>query len=248
MRRVAPLAAILATVALCSVGTVGAAHAQDGATEEAREYLRAGNGFFRIGDYQSALRQYAAGYEKRKSAVFLLNMGQCYRKLGDIAGACQAFTMWSGAAKADDPKRAQVEAVIAALHCHEEPAHADAEPLPAKPPEPTPVTLPKLVPNVAPNVALDVKAAPPRRTRLKRGGIALVALGAAEVVVGGTLLGLALQANRTVADPPPGWVYDAGFIARRDAMYPSGIVLCSIGIASVASGAALLGLARGTAR
>jgi hypothetical protein len=222
---------------------VGAAQAQDRATEEAREYLRAGNGFYRIGDYQSALRQYAAGYEKRKSAVFLLNMGQCYRKLGDLAGACQVFDRWSSEAKPEDPERAQVATLIESLHCGEEkteaiakPAHVDAEPVAAKPAEPTQVAAPRAV--------IDVAAPSPGRTRLQRGGIALFAIGAVELVVGGTLLALALQADRTVANPPNGWVYDAGFVARRDAMYPSGIVLCSVGVASVASGGVLVGLAR----
>jgi hypothetical protein len=170
-------------------------------------------------------------------------MGQCYRKLGDIAGACQAFAMWSSAAKADDPERAQVEAVIASLHCEKpeaiaKPARVEAEPVSAKPVEPTPVT--------APNLVLDVPARPSRRARLMRGGIALVALSAVELVVGGALIGLALQADRTIANPPRDWVYDAGLVARRDAMYPSGIVLCSIGVVSLASGAVLLGLARRT--
>src|SRR5262245_14145977 len=87
--------------------------------KQPRDYARAGNGFYRVGDYANALRQYAAAYERLRHPAFLVNMAQCYRQMNDRVRACETFMQWQREAPAADPLREQVTTMVASLGCEE---------------------------------------------------------------------------------------------------------------------------------
>src|SRR5262249_12840036 len=102
-----------------------------------------------------------------------------------------------------------------------------------------PVT-PALEPPPAESVTVVAATPPrPRHAGLRKVGIVLVAVGGVSVVLGATFIGLAVEANGTIANPPPGWVYDPGLDGRRGTMLPAGITLGVVGAASVVAGAVL---------
>ena len=69
---------------------------------------------YQTGDYIKALDQYAAAYREEQDAVYLFNLAQCYRKLGDPVAAAFLFERYLQEAPAA-PNRAQVEESIAFL-------------------------------------------------------------------------------------------------------------------------------------
>src|SRR6478752_2217237 len=81
----------------------------------ARAHYEIGNGMYRLGDYQGALREFAAGWELTKKPGFLINLGQTYRKLHDLARAKEMYQRYLAVTPTDDPARAQAQLVLADL-------------------------------------------------------------------------------------------------------------------------------------
>jgi hypothetical protein len=215
-------------VAACLVAIVlgASAHAESDDDKQLRDYVRAGNGFYRLGDYANALRQYAAGYERLRHPAFLVNMAQCYRQMHDRARACETFKQWQRAAPEADPLREQVATMVASLGCAEL--------------RPKVVALPPPPPQSAAPASVVVAEPPARHPGLRKAGIALVAVGGAGAILGATFIGLGVAADRTIANPPPGWVYDPALDGRRSTLFPAGVVLGVVGVASAVAGGVIL--------
>jgi tetratricopeptide (TPR) repeat protein len=103
----------------------------------ARAYFDRGKGLYDVGRFDEALKEFAAGYAIVPKPQFLLNLGQCYRQLGDPEHALEMYKKFLGDAPPDDPDRAGVEQVVTELEPQAQAARAARaaknEPQPAPP-------------------------------------------------------------------------------------------------------------------
>src|SRR4051794_13712435 len=151
--------------------------------ERARGHYEIGLGLYRLGDYQGALKEFGAGYELARKPGFLLNLGQTYRKLGELREARDMYRQFLAEVHLDDPARPQAQKVLAELEDairKQPPPPRAPESAPHAPEPPTPATTPPRAPEpepapvvVAPPPTVHASA-PPRRAHrgLRIGGIA----------------------------------------------------------------------------
>jgi hypothetical protein len=59
-------------------------------------------------------------------------------------------------------------------------------------------------------------------------------------VIGGVLVGIAVNDDHLLRDPPPNWVFDPGVVRERDAFGPAGFTLLGLGGASLVAGSSAL--------
>jgi hypothetical protein len=116
------------TVALFAVMAAGAptlVHAQPAPSaedvEEAKARFAAGNAAFSKGQYREAVSEFQGGYMLTRSPGFLLNIGVCYRKLGETKQALENFKDYLKA-EPQSPRRAEVEKQISELEAAHGPA------------------------------------------------------------------------------------------------------------------------------
>src|SRR5262249_19252628 len=125
------------------------------ATQRAKREYRRAILRYSAGDYRAALEAFREAFADRPDGVFLFNMGQCYRLLGDPDNAARSYRDYLQL----EPRaanRREVQAFIDGADKQiEERSKQTAHP--EKPPEvaPPPVTPP-------PRVAPTTPAAPPR--------------------------------------------------------------------------------------
>jgi tetratricopeptide (TPR) repeat protein len=84
----------------------------DDAKDRALTHFRAGEALYKLGNYTDAIREFAAGYELAPEPGFVVNLGQAYRKLGDLDKAREMYKKFLAEAKADDPARPGVLRVL----------------------------------------------------------------------------------------------------------------------------------------
>ncbi|HEX6835422.1 MAG TPA: tetratricopeptide repeat protein [Polyangia bacterium] len=128
----------------------GVAHADN--KEVAKESYSEGKRHYDLGEYDAALNAFKKAYLNYEEPVFLFNIAQCYRALGDRPAAVRSYRAflrnWPKA-----PNREQVERIIAEL---EQPAQTT-------PPPTATATAPPARPEAKP-VATATPAAPPPAT------------------------------------------------------------------------------------
>jgi tetratricopeptide (TPR) repeat protein len=173
-----PLSRVILFVALIA----GSARADDDNNSRARAHFEIGNGMYRLGDYQGALREFAAGYELTKKPGFLINLGQTYRKLHDLGRAREMYQQYLAVTPPDDPSRVQAQQVLSDIEVElrSQPQQPPPEPVPPPPTTVTPSTPP------APLTSTTVSAAPPPKKKKNK---ALIASGIVLGVVGLALVG-----------------------------------------------------------
>lgn len=81
-------------------------HAED--AEAGRRYFKRGQDLLRANDYRAAARAFEAGYAVAPRVGFLLNIGNCYRKLGELGKAREHYWRFLDAAPKDHPSRPAV--------------------------------------------------------------------------------------------------------------------------------------------
>ena len=96
---------------LCGAG----AGANDDPVTRARTHFEAGRALYQLGNYNEALREFAAGYQLAPRPQFLLNLGQCYRKLDDLPNAREMYQRYLHDAPASDPERPQAQQILAEI-------------------------------------------------------------------------------------------------------------------------------------
>jgi tetratricopeptide (TPR) repeat protein len=172
-------------VALASLSPPVAAQAAD-AARRSRKHYAAGHALYELGNYEAALREFTAGYELLPRPLFLLDIGQCQRKLQDFAKARQSFAEFLERAQKDEPARARAQQLMMEVEREQAAAEAAAEkPSPAPPPAPAPAPVaapPSLPPATTTEAAPLVATAPPLpppRARSRRGLILGLTLGGA---------------------------------------------------------------------
>jgi tetratricopeptide (TPR) repeat protein len=143
------------------------------AVARARTHFEAGRALYNLGNYTDAIREFSAGYHDVPKPQFLVNLGQCYRKLNDLPKAREMYKKFLAEATPDDPDREQVRQIVADLD-----AQIAAAP-PPPPPEPPPPTATPVQ-----QAAAVTSEAPPRKPWIKRNWW-VIPVGA--VVVGAAL-------------------------------------------------------------
>jgi tetratricopeptide (TPR) repeat protein len=143
------------------------AGADDAPAERARTHYEAGRALYRMGKCAEAVREFLAGYTLAPKPQFLINIGQGYRRCGQLAQAREMFEKFLATAEPNDPDRAFIGRLLAEVS--EELARAPA----AVSPSPSP----RLVAAPAPR-------SPPRRSFAARNWwifplVAVVVAGAA---------------------------------------------------------------------
>jgi tetratricopeptide (TPR) repeat protein len=183
--------------------------AEDDTDMRARAHYEIGLGLYRLGDYRAALREFAAGYELAPKPGFLINLGQTYRKLGDLAHARDMYKKFLAEVPANEPARAQAQQVLVDIE-------AQLRTQPPPPVEPTPPTPPPPTATVSAAPVAEVAATPPPTPRRRHLGlrIAGVALTVGGVALAGVGIGFVFAADSTARDlntlDRNGGVFDSG--------------------------------------
>lgn len=190
MVRLRPIALLLVVLACAAP-----AQAQlEDPVSRARTHFEAGRALYQLGNYNEALREFAAGYQLAPRPQFLLNLGQCYRKLDDLANARAMYERYLKDAPASDPERPQAEQILAEIDKQIADKQAAANP----PPPTVPATPP---PTATPaTTTLTTTAPEPHKPWIKRNWW-IIPVGA---VVVGVAVGLGVYYGTRAPDPCSG--------------------------------------------
>jgi tetratricopeptide (TPR) repeat protein len=154
--------------------------------EEARAEFEAGNHFYAAGRFHDAIRHFQAGYALVPRPNFLVNLGQAYRKLGDLPRAKEAYVAYVRALPENSALRDQALQVLAEIEVQlQEQKGATGPSIGAEPPsvlDPATAPVPPLPP-------------PPADTGLRRGTVLALSLAGAGVALGGTGVFFQLRAK-----------------------------------------------------
>jgi len=121
-RRRARRESVILLVAV-AFGAAAPASAGDGEKALARAHYEAATKHYDLREYEDAVKEYKAAYFAKTDPVFLFNIGQCYKKLGQSAQAVEFFRAFLRKAAPGDPNRVTAEGRISELE-------SDAAPLP----------------------------------------------------------------------------------------------------------------------
>jgi hypothetical protein len=182
-------ARLLVVLALLAPGGARAESAD--AEQRAKLHYEAASGFYTLGNYTDAAREFAAGYQLTRKPEFLIDLGQCYRKLNDRARAAEMFRKYLVDAPASEvERRRQAQLVLDEIERE----------LQAPPPAPVapPQQLVAPPPHPAPALAVENPApTAPRRTGFRRWWWILPV---AAVIVGGAVALTAWLVTRPSVD------------------------------------------------
>ncbi len=122
---------------LLLLGGGGAARGEPDKEERARAHFEAGRVRYNLGDYPAAVREFADGYRLVPRPQFLVNLGQAYRRLGQLERAREMYNRFLADTPAGDRSRPQVKVLIAEI---ERELARTVPPPPSEklPPEPAP--------------------------------------------------------------------------------------------------------------
>lgn len=96
------------------------------AVAKAQTHYRAGKTLYDLGNYEGAIREFAAGYSLVPRPEFLLNLGQAYRRGGDLPKAKEMYLRYLEKAPESAPERPGVHETLQELE-----AELRAQPPPA---------------------------------------------------------------------------------------------------------------------
>jgi tetratricopeptide (TPR) repeat protein len=142
---------------LLAYWTAPAAAQSADAANRSRKHYAAGRALYDLGNYEDALREFTAGYELLPRPLFLLDIGQCQRKLHDYDKARASFTEFLERAPANEPARPRAQALLQQV----EREQAAEPPKPPPPEKPAPIAPPPTGVTVAPAPSATTVAPPP---------------------------------------------------------------------------------------
>ncbi len=188
----------VAVALILSAALAAPARAGGDDEERARGHYEIGLGLYRLGDYRGALKEFAAGYELARKPGFLLNLGQTYRKLGQLHEARDLYRQFLGESRADDPARPEARKVLVeiedAIRAQSPPPPAIESPPPSAPPSAGAAVVPPLS-ATPPTVTASAPHRPRRGLRIAGAVVGVVGLG----LLGGGI-GTAVAANGEAND------------------------------------------------
>jgi tetratricopeptide (TPR) repeat protein len=184
--------ALVISVVVC-IGGRAAAQAQSDDEGRSRAHYDAGRALFVLGSYQEALREFTAGYQLSARPKFLLNIAQCYRRLGELERAKKMLEQYLQRGAPTPAERADIEQIMAELD-REIANRPAASPRPAAAPTFVQASRPMAAPSAA-TPAVAAPAPPPKRSFMHRHWwIIPVSL----VVAGGLAVGIYFAARPSV--------------------------------------------------
>ena len=185
---------------LAVLACAAAAHAQSNDDiSRARTHFEAGRALYQLGNYDEALREFAAGYELAPRPQFLLNLGQCYRKLDNLEQARAMYQRYLHDAPVSDPERPQAQQILAEID--RQIADKQAAAAAAAAPPPTAPTGTMAAPASAPTATATLTAAAPARKPWIKRNWWIIPVGA---VVVGVAVGLGVYYGTRAPDPCSG--------------------------------------------
>jgi tetratricopeptide (TPR) repeat protein len=114
----ARLAAVLAVALVIACVAPAPAHAAD--KRAAAAHFQKGRALFESASYAAALDEFTAGYDAYPLPGFLVNIGQCQRKLDRIDDAAGSFQKFLDADVGDPKLRAEVQDALAEISVERE--------------------------------------------------------------------------------------------------------------------------------
>jgi tetratricopeptide (TPR) repeat protein len=171
---------VIASLLLWTVAAGAAPSADDLA--RGRTHFEAGQAMYQLGRYAEAAREFSASYALTQKTALILNIGSCYRKLGDLTAAREVFSKFLSEAPAQDPYRPQVVRLLAEIDAD----LAKQHPVVMAPIEPPP-------PVVVPPEPVVIAATPPKKSFIRRNWW-IIPVSA--VVVAGVAVGVYFGARR----------------------------------------------------
>lgn len=196
----------LAIVLFLSLLATARAWAQPAdAAAHARDLYASGTTHYNLREYGDALSDFKNAYRIRPDPVFLFNIAQCYRQLGDAEQASSYYRAFRREVP-DASNRDEVDRLITEM---DKAAAARRANLPPSGPQPPPTVSPTPAPTETPAVPPVVPAhgeatqpasasntlvagPPPKRPLTRRGWFWGVIVGGAVVVGGAVALGIVL--------------------------------------------------------
>jgi hypothetical protein len=144
--------------------------AGDPIVDEARRHYELGAALYKASRFAEALREFEAGYALTPRPLFLVNIAQAHRHLGQLEEAAAAFEKFLAVAPPDDPDRGQAKETLALIR-RELAARPPAEParpvVAPAPPAASPTVAPAPPRAMAPVAVVD-RAAPVERRSFAR--------------------------------------------------------------------------------
>jgi hypothetical protein len=147
----------LATSPALAQGTKAGSPGRAAAVERAKESFQQGQRLFTVSRYREALEQFKNAFLAVEDPVFLFNIAQCHRLLGEKEEAARFYRRYLEAATANAPERARAEKWIAELEAGQREVPAPVTPTPAPVvtppvagPRPAPPPLMGSTPNLEP--------------------------------------------------------------------------------------------------
>jgi tetratricopeptide (TPR) repeat protein len=238
-------------VALICVSVLVAvpAFAQQPTLRSAKELYESGINHYNLSEWKEALVDFKEAYRRKPDAVFLFNIAQCYRQLGDPANAQLEYRAYLRETP-DAPNREEVQRLITAMDeaikAQRQPPTGVKVPSDAGQPETTtPAPAPTPAPPTAqkpaqPDPAIVAQRAHTARTE-RVAGLALIGTGALFVVLGGTFVGLVYEANSAALANN---VYHPDQVTNRNTFEILDAVSFAVGGAALVTGAVLYAVGR----
>jgi tetratricopeptide (TPR) repeat protein len=215
--------------------------------DRAREAYRRGTHAYDFGEYDKALEAFKEAYDQFEDPAILFNIAQCHRQLGHAEEALRVYQSYLRNAKSP-PNSDEVRSIIKRLEqVRAEEIATRRRPPEGTLPEPTetsePVASPEPAATPAPEATppVPVPVPPTSSARPGRGlligGIAVAAVGAAGIVLGGAMGALAKSASddltRASKNSEP---YDANKYKTGHAEQLASTALFAVGGAALAAG------------
>ena len=152
--------------------------------EQARSHFEAGNQHYAAGRYAEAIRQFQMGYALVPRPNFLVNLGQAYRKLGDLNRAKESYVAYVRALPQNSALRDQALQVLAEIEVQLQEQKSSA-------PTPRPDESTLVPPLATPPPAVDL----PARDSAGKTNYLAMSLAGAGVALAGTGLVFQLRAK-----------------------------------------------------
>jgi tetratricopeptide (TPR) repeat protein len=170
-----------------------AAHAQPTSNDQvARRHYDKGKQLAADGQFAAAYGEFSAGYDASPRALFLFNMAECERQLGNAQRARDFYERFLSASP-NDALGQTARARLAELPAP--PPHADAPISKASPPAAPPANPAEVAPATATTSSAQLSATVP--TAAQRSLVAPAVAGVGALVLGGAALGLDLVGEST---------------------------------------------------
>ena len=228
------------------VGSVSEARADK--KSEAREFFQEGSRQYDLGEYNEALKAFKSAYLKLEDPIFLFNIAQCHRQLGQKLEAVKFYRTYLRKVPSAET-RPQVEKIVADLEAsitlekatRSSPPQGTVSPEKSAVVEPTPPPAP--APVVTPQPTAPAFSEADRRTgrTLKISGLAVGGFGILALAAGGGFVAGAHSANDDVVATG---TFDRSAQDRRDTFQALDIAFFAIGAAALVAGTTLFLLGR----